>query len=172
MRNKSIIWLLFVGVVVCALMGIASLLSPAHALPPRPPTPTPTVQARSTSQDDDAGTEGAVSSIELHARFPAAWPWNEIHWQDLWTVVQWRDPQGEWNDVEGWRGTLDRVVTGDDARIAGRKTWWVIRSDLGRGPFRWVVYQGKRGKKLGESELFYLPDCDGEVTIVDLSLAQ
>jgi len=165
MRNKSILWLIFVGVAVCALMGAASLLQPARALPPRPPTPTFTPIPPPSQQ-----LASTVAQIELCAQFPSAWPWNEIHWQELWTVVQWQDNKGQWHDVEGWRGTLDRVVVDGDEEIVGRKTWWVSASDLGEGPFRWLVYRAEGGRLLVSSEEFYLPGADGQTAMVEVAL--
>ena len=72
---------------------------------------------------------------------------------DLWSVVQWQGVNDTWNDVDGWRGTFDpnNVVK-----------WWVGYEDLGRGPFRWVVYQGET--VLFISEPFQLPANNGEIT--------
>jgi len=78
----------------------------------------------------------------------------------LWTIVQWQDDLGDWHDIEGWQGTLD----------GGKKVWWVAPADSGKGPFRWVVYQGQRGKLLARSESFYLPYV-GQTVRIDVSLA-
>lgn len=78
-------------------------------------------------------------------------------WPYLWTVVQWQDLLGNWQDVKGWRGTLDEVVCGEDGRLVGRKVWWVAQADLGKGPFRWQVYQDREGSLFITSEPFYLP---------------
>jgi hypothetical protein len=77
----------------------------------------------------------------------------------LWTVVQWQDRLGGWHDVEGWQGTLD---------ADGKKTWWVDKTDLGKGPFRWKIVQD--GELLAASESFYLPGSRGEVVKVSVSL--
>jgi len=80
---------------------------------------------------------------------------------DLWTVVQWRHPDGSWRDVEGWRGTLDEITNGE-----GKKMWWVAEDGFGRGPFRWVVYQSEEGGRLlGTSGAFNLPS-DGRAVLV------
>ena len=79
---------------------------------------------------------------------------------ELWTVVQWRHPDGSWRDVEGWRGTFDEIVGGE-----GRKVWWVSEDGFGHGPFRWVVYQSEGGRLLGTSGTFNLPS-DGRAVIV------
>jgi len=101
---------------------------------------------------------GDVGVIELQVHFPSTWPWNEVHWQELWTVAQWQDNEGRWRDVEGWRGTLDRVVVDEEEQVVGRKTWWVAESDLGRGPFRWRVYRSQGGRLLATSDEFTLPE--------------
>ena len=82
------------------------------------------------------------------------------HWQGSWTVVQWQATEGDWRDVEGWRGTPDEIIGG-----VGKETWWVSEDGFGRGPFRWAVYQGEEGRLLGRSGSFYLPN-DGRAVIV------
>lgn len=131
---------------------------PAPSLPPRP-TPQPTPRRRPTG-----------GSIELRAQFPHTWPWAEVPWQDLWTIVQWQDEWGSWHDVEGWRGTLDHVVIGESGEVVGKGIWWVAKSDLGKGPFRWVVYWRKEGKLLATSESFYLPGTVGEIVRIEVVL--
>jgi hypothetical protein len=106
---------------------------------------------------------GKKGRSELHAGFPAAWPWSEAHWQDVCTVVQWQDAWGDWHDVEGWRGTLDGVSADVSGKIVGHKTWWVAAKDLGKGPFRWQVYRCENGKLLATSAPFYLPGSQGRV---------
>jgi hypothetical protein len=130
-----------------------NLLPPLPTLPPAAKGPPPR------------------ASIELHARFPQAWPWGTVHWQELWTVVQWQDAWGGWHDVEGWRGELDEVATGDEGEVVGHKTWWVAKSDLGTGPFRWLVYEGRQGRRLATSVPFDLPDTRGRTERVEVSLA-
>lgn len=110
------------------------------ALPPRP---SPRPASRPVSKPPDG-------AIELTVESAAA---------GLWTVVQWQDALGGWHDVEGWQGALDK---GD------RKTWWVDKTDLGKGPFRWAVTQS--GELLATSELFYLPDSVGQTVKVSVSL--
>jgi hypothetical protein len=82
-------------------------------------------------------------------------------------AVQWQDTGGRWHDVEGWQGTLDDVALG-----VGNKLWWVAQSDLGTGPFRWIVRRGFGGDLLAESEPFYLPGTAGETLQVELSLTR
>ena len=156
---------------VCALLAAAllpSLTQPALAqLPPRPtaqPTVQPTTQPEPLSEPVPSG-----GSIELRVQFPSTWPWDVSHWQDLWTVVQWQDEWGYWHDVEGWQGTLDDVADGEGGAVVGEKVWWVAESDLGKGPFRWRVYQGWR--LLAQSGTFDLPDSNGATVMVGVSLA-
>lgn len=165
-RYRSILGLSLTAAATCALLGIVSLSSsaPARALPPRPPTPTPTALPEPTSRSTSES-----GSIELRVQFPAAWPWREVHWQKLWTVVQWQHPDGTWRDVEGWRGTLDEVTT-EDGAIVGHKTWWVAKRDLGTGPFRWRVYRGEDAPLLVTSESFDLPAKSKETVTVEVTL--
>jgi hypothetical protein len=53
----------------------------------------------------------------------------------------------------------------------GHKTWWVVKSDLGTGPFRWVIYRSRQGPRLATSQPFDLPDTEGRTVRVEVSLA-
>ena len=169
-NQKSRVWLILITVTTCALLAVASLSSLAQtavALPPRPtpvPTATPTIQPGPSSGQASSG-----GSIELRVRFPSTWQWDKSHWQDLWTVVQWQDEWGYWRNVEGWQGTLDDVADGEGGAVVGKKAWWVAEWDLGKGPFRWRVYQGWR--LLAQSGTFDLPDSNGATVMVGVSLA-
>lgn len=134
--------------------------------PPPPPSPSPTPSPPSAHKRQPAG-----APIELHAQFPQAGLRGTVHWQELWIVVQWQDARGAWHDVEGWRGELDEVVTGEDGEVVGHKTWWVAKPDLGTGPFRWLVYEGRQGRRLATSVPFDLPDTKGRTVRVEVSLA-
>ncbi len=115
------------------------------ALPPRP-SPQPTVIPA-------AGSSGGF--VELHLQGTGVSP-------TLWTTVQWQNPRGDWQTVEGWQGTpWER----------GRVVWWVQHGDLGKGPFRWMVYSAPGGKLLATSQPFHLPGYDGATEQVILQLA-
>ena len=45
-------------------------------------------------------------------------------------------------------------------------TWWVALADLGKGPFRWQVFDGEGGHALTVSEAFTLPIGNGQVVVV------
>ena len=155
-RHRSVIGILLTIAAVCVLLGIVSSLAPARALPPRPPTPTPT-------------SLSSGGSIVLELTFGDDWPDRGLNWQDLWTVVEWQDGDGDWHEVEGWQGGLNQVVVKEDV-VIGQNTWWVAESDLGDGPFRWLVYQQQGGPLLATSEPFDLPDSVGGMVIVDVRL--
>jgi len=147
------------SVAVCTLLALALLPLAAQGatLPPPPPPPEPQIAQR-------APVSGAPA--ELRVQFSQAWPWANIPWQALWTVVQHQESVGgDWSDVEGWQGGLDSVVVGEDGQIVGTKVWWVTGSDLGRGPYRWLVYQGEGGDLLGTSDPFYLRRAAEPVTV-------
>ena len=163
---KSTFWLLFVAAVIGALLGVTLPATPTRALPPRPPTPTPTVVPAPVALSFHSG-----GSLLLDVRFPTVWPGVERPWQGLWTVVQWQDDKGIWRNVEGWQGTLDGVETQEDGEAVGWKTWWVAERDLGTGPFRWVIYEGKGGRRLVQSEPFDLPGSVNASVLVEVSLA-
>ena len=163
----SLAWLLLACGIVCALLVIVALPAWVQAegtdLPPRPPTATP-----ATFPPDKPGTgaravEQAGAWIELYVQPPADSP--SLSWPELWTAVQWQDTGGRWHDVEGWRGTLDVVTNG-----VGSKVWWVAESDLGTGPFRWIVRQAYGGDLLAGSESFHLPGAAGEIMRVEVFL--
>ena len=130
------------------------------AFPVRP-TPNPGTRTDSKSRTSGGGF------IELQVQLDPIYTPMEQPWQELWTVVQWQDHAGGWQNVEGWQGTLDGV-DGD----VGRKVWWVDDDDLGKGPFRWVVYLGQGGAVLIRSDSFHLPHRTGEVVVVDVPSAQ
>lgn len=125
--------------------------------PPMPPRPGATPVPSPLSRWRDGG------AIELRTEFTDKMIWTVLHWQDPWTVVQWQDHSGEWHDVEGWQGTFDEF-----SENVGRKTWWVAKLDLAKGPFRWMVYRSKGGRLLGQSLEFYLPTFVGERVVVEV----
>jgi hypothetical protein len=136
MTFKRLILMLLVGLVgLWTLPLFSTSTANAGPLPPRP-TPGPTPVAI-------IGHVGQGAAIELHV--PAA----RSTW---WTVVQWQAAQKNWNVVAGWQGIFDEIKTG-----TGTKLWWVAPTDLGKGPFRWAIYESKGGKLLAASEAFTLP---------------
>ena len=143
------------GLVVAGLAG--PLQTASADLPPRPTPVTPT----STPAKPEVP---AGAWIELRVYPPPVDP--SFTWQELWTVVQWQDINGGWHDVEGWRGTPDRIAEG-----AGLKTWWVAEKDFGTGPFRWVVRHGQHGEYPTASETFTLPSAIGATLSIDVLLA-
>jgi hypothetical protein len=82
----------------------------------------------------------------------------ELH--QFWTIIQWQDRLGGWHDVDGWQGRPD----------GHRVVWWVAPSDLGQGPFRWLVYAGRGGALLTVSETFDLPRQAGERVEIQVSI--
>ena len=77
---------------------------------------------------------------------------------EVWTIVQWQDAQGDWHDVTGWQGTLDANNT---------KTWWVGEKDFGTGPFRWLVVE--ENEIVGTSDPFNLPALPFETLTIMIS---
>lgn len=70
------------------------------------------------------------------------------HRNGQWSVVQWRNPQGVWENVEGWTGAIE----------FGRKRWWIHPDAYGSGPFRWLLYAQEGGGLLAASAEFNLPE--------------
>lgn len=182
-------------IILSLSMVVATWLLPSEAAPASQPTPTPPVPTWTpgppptktpgqppTATPGPQPTETAVPAprppqpppaggfIELRVGLTPSVLWQTIHWQDLWTVVQWKDAWGSWHDVEGWRGELDDAVIGEGGKVVGEKTWWVARSDLGKGPFRWLIYRGEGGRVLAISEPFYLPGTPGKRVMVEVAL--
>lgn len=138
--------ILFIGVLVWAIW----LTPVAEAGLPVRDTPTPTPVSSKDKDKDDDGPIGA--RLELQASgVPAG----------VWSVVQWQNSAGNWEDVEGWQGTLDEN---------GSRCWWVAQKDFGDGPFRWVVTQGKGGPVLGTSNSFNLPAGANETVQIGVAL--
>jgi hypothetical protein len=111
-----------------------------------------------TTQAVTADSEPKMAGAWIQVRVPP------IKGQDIWVVVQWRDNQGVWRDIDGWRGQFDEYVDG-----VGRKTWWVEEGLFGTGMFKWLVYDRGDGRRLGESAAFSLPNFAGQVLVKSVS---
>jgi hypothetical protein len=135
---------------LCGLMLITSWLMPcqtsAQALPPRP-TPVSTITP--TALPSVHVREGGLLELYTHPTQLG-----------VWTLIQWQDALGSWHDVAGWQGTLDGTS----------QLWWVAPRDLGKGPFRWLVYQSRGGLLLATSQPFALPRFNGATVRIDVAL--
>lgn len=176
MKNRvnvqSMLVVLAMIIVVAILFAVP--LAPTQADAPwRPtltPAPTPTVMVPWSHKAIDE--HGAY--IRLRAEFPSAWPWDAVHWQEPCTLVQWQGYEGEWHNVERWRGALDTIAIVDKQplRVIGEKVWWVAEDDLGTGLFRWLVYRSDQEVHLlVTSEVFTLPHETGEFVTVNVMLS-
>jgi len=141
------------------------------ALPPRPTAqPAPTLPPRPSKQPTLLPPP-AGGFIELRAPFTQAALASVAQWQELWAIVQWQDSWGKWHNVEGWQGTFDEFECDEDGgECEGKKVWWVAREDFDKGPFRWVVYQGRGGNSLAQSDSFHLPHFVGQTVRTKASL--
>jgi hypothetical protein len=90
-----------------------------------------------------AQAQSEVSKITLIAPGAPATAWSE---------VEWLDPTGAWQKVEGWQGTLETLNGATPL-----KQWTVYPENFGQGPFRWIVYSQMGGAVWGMSETFNLP---------------
>jgi len=146
-NHQTIFWFaLALALISVLLLAWPPLLTPVGAdLPPRAtPTPRP-------PDDDDDKPVGAHIVLQVPSALAG-----------IWTIVQWQDSAGDWHDIEGWQGTLDK---------GHQKMWWLAPDLFGKGPFRWLVYQSTRGDKLlATSDSFYLPDAEGKKLRVEVSL--
>ncbi|GAB4430929.1 MAG: hypothetical protein Kow0031_11970 [Anaerolineae bacterium] len=130
MREQKLLYWLMIGLLLAGLGLVVSPALAAGGLPDR----------SERDNNRDSGPPGAA--IEL-----TAWPPGGT------SVVQWQDINGNWHDVDGWRGVLDSN---------GYIRWWVAAKDFGSGPFRWVVGQAA-------SEPFNLPAGAGQTVRIDLT---
>lgn len=150
-RSEGMGYVLVVGILaglICTFLAgaLPPSMTQAALISPLPPRSTPVPPP---ADEDD---EPIDAYIELQVQSAPS---------GVWTVVQWQDSAGIWHDVKGWQGTLDE---------GGRRVWWVARTDFGKGPFRWVIYQSPDGDRLAESETFYLPNSTGETGTIEVSL--
>lgn len=84
-----------------------------------------------------------------------------------WVGIQWMDSNGGWHDVPGWQGSLDMATDS----TTPFKQWTVFHSQLGAGPFHWVIYTQKGGSVWGVSPNFNLPRNGGELLSTFVSSA-
>lgn len=124
--------------------------TPADPTPTTPTDPTPTVQA--TVQPTAAATATRIPVATLLLKVTKAQA-------GLGSVVQWQNAQGQWLDIEGWRGAVNH----------GKTIWWVEPKDWGKAHYRWVVYEAASGKIMATSQPFSLPKQRGEVLTVTLT---
>ena len=134
-KGQTIIGLIFI-VLLVGLPAWAVLAAPAveAGLPSRE-TPTPAPQPGGDKENNVP--VGAWIEAWVMGDAPAG----------AWSVVQWQNSAGGWEDVAGWQGPLPQNTR-----------WWVAEKDFGSGPFRWVITQGSGGPEAGASRPFHLPD--------------
>lgn len=146
---------------VLLLLGATSATAEDYDLPPRE-AETPV-----TAAPVEANGQGA--RVHLQAHFSQDWPWEAMHWQeDLWFKVQWLDDEGNWQDVDGWEGTLDAIEHLED--WMGMKEIWLADAHLGTGPYRWQAFDKHDDRLLITSDEFYLPSKSGDLMDVEMML--
>ena len=144
------------SILACALLMTVMLLVVQPAVADLPPRPQPKQPEPEPGDGQKTGHTRLGGGIMLRVEPAQA---------GLWAVVQWQDGLGGWHDVEGWQGALD----------TGQAMWFVSKEYLGKGPFRWVVYEAQesdalvRGEPLATSDAFYLPRTTGEVVSITVS---
>ncbi len=154
MSNKQyqpILWFVM-SLMFVAMLLLSGLLTPSVSQADLPDRDTPTPGPSNDDDDGGGASSPLLSYIELFASSSPS---------GAWSVVQWQDPQGEWHNVEGWRGVLGS---------GGYQHWTVEAKDFGTGPFRWQVRQGgPDGTVLSTSESFTLPAGANETLQVQVS---
>ena len=144
-QDKKSLWFALVAIGVLMVASFPTLT--VHAgLPPRPTATPPAIYPPSSS--------GGFIELQVTGHSVPI---------GLWTIVQWQDSAGNWRTVEGWQGTTYE---------GNHVLWWVSHADLGKGPFRWVVYRSPGGVWLGNSPSFTLPGYDGATVKVEVVLMQ
>ncbi len=161
---------ILIASIACALLAVALPAVTQAAPSALPPRPTP--QSAPILRPTPLSRPPAGGFIELRFQTTQEGIRSVGHWQELWTVVQQQDGLENWQNLEeGWQGTFDEFSYDKDENVCqGKKTWWVAKADLGRGPFRWMIYQGQGGELFAQSEPFYLPHSIDEVVKVEVSL--
>jgi hypothetical protein len=147
---------LSIAPVLAAILALACLMvsfpagsqAKSDELPDRN---TATAAAHGGDGREDSPDKPAAASIELYAPGVAA---------GVWTVVQWQGSDGNWHDIDGWRGQTD---------AAGRVKWSVALKDFGAGAFRWQVLAGGEGQPPSISEPFTLPGKADETLLVTMA---
>jgi 4-amino-4-deoxy-L-arabinose transferase-like glycosyltransferase len=117
-----------------------------------------------SSQPAPVAADGAL--IELCLRVTPSAAASNVRWQELSTAVQWQDGAGAWHDVDAWQGPPEVEGTGEAYRA-----WAVGPTDLGNGPFRWLVLRSRGGEVLAVSEPFDLPSEAGAVQRIQVTIS-
>jgi len=147
------IGIMFALTLITLLFGLAwpglqiQVMSDLPPVDPSTATPTP-----APSGDDKKDGKSSIAYIELQVQSSLT---------GNWSVVQWQDMDGNWRDVEGWRGSLSEN---------GFRRWTVEAKDFNTGPFRWVVMRGPSGAITGVSNSFNLPAWAGDTVQVTVSV--
>lgn len=151
-----------------ALFGLAAILllsfghgamAEDYGLPPRGTQPIVVSDTIANPEKHDG------ARLQVHALFSESWPWDQLHWQNVWMVIEWYDNQGTWYPVAGWQGNLDAIAQGEVGWV-GTKEWWVGQENLGTGPFRWQIYEYPGGPLLVSSEPFNLPEAPNTTLVL------
>ena len=147
-KHSVVFWPVLILISVLLLTWLSVPTQAGSGLPSREPPPA----AHPDDDDKDPTPDGAY--IVLHVPSAPA---------GVWTIVQWQDSAGGWRDIESWSGSLDE---GD------QKMWWLAPDLFGKGPFRWLAYQGEQGSLLATSDPFYFPTSAREKLQVEVSLSK
>ena len=142
--SLALLMTLIAAVLLTTVTATAAKVHSEPALPPRPSAPTPAPKKAPVSVDHPRTARIELTVTEAQA--------------GAWSVVQWRDGDGNWQDVDSWRAPVSDKPT----------VWWVTEKHFGHGPFRWVIYLPNEKSTLLTSEMFYLPSAAGEAVAIRL----
>ncbi len=119
--------------------------APVEVAPPvAQTTSTPAVAVSGWLETEGAPAGGARILVQVAERYRSGW-----------AVVQWQDENGDWQEIEGWRGDLKN----------GRARWWVSPDLYGHKPFRWMIFSQPGGTLLAASPEFAMPANSGEMLV-------
>lgn len=80
--------------------------------------------------------------------------------RDVWTVIEWKNSEGDWELTDGWRGSPNEK---------NEVLWYVGPDDLGAYWYRWLIYDSLNGELLKASAPFILPSHAGGFVEIDFS---
>jgi len=149
-RTIFLAGIMFSVLCLTLLVGAVLPVPTVEAGLPGRDTPTPAPLPGASDDKKDNTPVGAWIELQVSGASSGAW-----------SVVQWQNSAGGWEDVEGWQGPLPQSTR-----------WWVHRKDFGIGPFRWIVTRGPGGAELGSSASFNLPGQPNQTVQQTVTLTQ
>ena len=122
-----------------------------ETIPTRTPVAGETIPTRTPSPDNSADSKADAPSRAGDRGSMIVLQSSSADGDD-WVTVEWLAGDGNWYEVNGWRGHINN----------GEIIWWVSKENLGQGLFRWVVYDNDSQQQVHSvSDPFSLPEVEG-----------